>query len=73
MSFLANPFIIPLGAFLMVVCIVTITVGHRNHAKELDHDLRLREMEHEKRMKEMDLEMARLNSKSTKGIDDVNA
>jgi len=60
MNLLTHPFIIPLGAFVMVICIVAITTSHKNREKELDYELRLREMEHAKKMKEMDLEMARL-------------
>ena len=60
MDFVSSPFIIPLGAFVMVICIVAITIWHKNRAKELEYELRIQEMEHAKRMKEMDLEMARL-------------
>ena len=62
MNFVFSPFIIPLGAFAMVICIVAIVTWHKNREKELDYDLRIQEMEHAKKMKEMDLEMARLKA-----------
>ena len=62
MQLLTHPFIIPLGGFVMVICIVAITMAHKNREKELDYELRLRELEHAKKMKEMDLEMARLKA-----------
>ena len=62
MNFLFSPFIIPLGAFAMVICIVGIVTWHKSREKELDYDLRIQEMEHAKKMKEMDLEMARLKA-----------
>ena len=65
MNILMHPFIIPLGAFVMVICIVALTTSHKNREKELEYELRLREMEHAKKMKEMDLEMARLKGGKT--------
>jgi hypothetical protein len=62
MNILLSPFIIPLGAFVMVVCIVFITASHKSRDKELDFELRQREMEHARKMKEMELELARLQA-----------
>jgi len=73
MPFLNNPFIIPLGAFFMTICIVAIVMSHKNRSKELDHDLRLRELDHAKKMKEMDLEMARLKGGESAGNQDTKA
>ena len=54
MDFLQNPFIVPLGAFVMTVIIVAIAAMGKMRAKELQahQELRLREMEHERKMKE---------------------
>lgn len=73
MHFLANPFIIPLGAFVMTICIVAIVMSHKNRAKELDYEMRLRELEHAKKMKEMDLEMARLKGGDSSGNQETQA
>jgi hypothetical protein len=67
MNFVFSPFMIPLGAFVMVICIVALTMWHKNREKELDYELRIREMEHAKKMKEMDLEMARLKGQKPEG------
>lgn len=62
MGFLHNPFIIPLGAFVMVIIIVAIYYLFTAREKELQvhQELRLREMEHERRLKEMEIEKARI-------------
>ena len=61
-SILNNPFIIPLGAFLMVIFIVGIVSMRRMREHELQahQELRIREMEHERKLKEMEIEKARL-------------
>jgi hypothetical protein len=61
-NILNNPFIIPLGAFLMVIFIVAITSMRKMRERELQahQDLRIREMEHERKMKEMEIEKAKL-------------
>lgn len=60
-EFLFSPFVIPLSAFVMVVCIVAITQYHKLREKELqsDHELRLKEMAHKERMKTLEIELAR--------------
>jgi len=65
---LDNPFIIPLGAFVMVIFIVAITSMRRMRERELQahQDLRSREMEHERKLKEMELEKARLELERAK-------
>jgi hypothetical protein len=73
MPFLNTPFIIPLGAFVMMICIVAIVMSHKNRSKELDYELRLRELEHAKKMKEMDLEMARLKGGESAGNQDAKS
>ena len=65
MGILMHPFIIPLGAFVMVVAIVSIVMRHKERELGIERDLRIREMEHAKKMKEMDLEMARLKQDET--------
>jgi hypothetical protein len=62
MSFLHSPFIVPLGAFLMVVLIVAITQMVKMREKELQahQELRLREIEHERKLKELEIEKAKL-------------
>jgi hypothetical protein len=70
-NILTNPFIIPLGAFLMVIFIVGITSMRKMRERELQahQELRIREMEHERKMKELDIEKAKLeleNSKTSK-------
>jgi hypothetical protein len=62
MQILENPFLIPLGAFLMVVLIVAIVAFRNMREKELaaHQELRMREMEHERKLKEMEIEKARL-------------
>jgi hypothetical protein len=61
--FLNNPFIVPLGSFVMVVLIVGLLTMRKMREKELaaHQELRLREMEHERRMKELEIEKARLD------------
>jgi hypothetical protein len=73
MNFFFSPFIIPLGAFAMVICIVGIVTWHKNREKEIDYELRLREMEHQKKMKEMDLEMARLKAQKPEEPQSLNS
>ena len=60
--FLNNPFIIPLGAFVMVVIIVAIGSFKKMRERELQAhlELRQREMEHERQLKQMEIEKARL-------------
>lgn len=62
MEFLHNPFIVPLGSFVMVIFIVAILSMRRMREKELQahQELRMREMEHERKMKEMEIEKARI-------------
>ncbi len=62
MHFIDNPFIIPLGAFLMVILIVAIVSFARMRQKELEahQALRTQEMEHERKMKELEIDKARL-------------
>lgn len=60
MALLANPLMIPIAAFAMVVCIVYLTSKQKQHQQELDAEMRIKEMEHARKMKEMDLELARL-------------
>jgi hypothetical protein len=57
-----SPFIVPLGAFVMVVIIVAISSMKKMREKELEahQQLRTQEMEHERRLKEMDIEKAKL-------------
>ncbi len=73
MDLLSSPFIIPLGAFVMVICIVAIVMWNKNRSKELDYELRIREMEHAKKMKEMDLELARLKAQKPEESSSVNS
>ncbi len=72
MDFTFSPFMIPIAAFVMVICIVAIVVWHKSREKELEYELRLREMEHAKKMKEMDLEMARLKAQKPEQPPSVN-
>ena len=57
-----SPFVVPLGAFLMVVLIVGINSMKKMREKELEaHErLRLQEMDHERKLKEMEIEKAKL-------------
>ncbi len=57
-----SPFVVPLGAFIMVVLIVAIASMKKMREKELDAHQRLRqqEMDHERKMKELDIEKAKL-------------
>jgi len=68
MEILANPVIIPLAAFTMVILIVAIVSFAKMREKELaaHQELRLREMEHERRMKELEIEKAKLEVEKTK-------
>jgi hypothetical protein len=61
-GFLHNPYLIPLGAFAMVVLIVAIAHLSKTREKELvaHQELRIREMEHERKMKELEIEKARI-------------
>jgi hypothetical protein len=61
-NILNNPFIIPLGAFLMTIFIVAIVSMRKMRERELQahQELRIREMEHERKMKELEIERARL-------------
>lgn len=65
---LHNPFLIPLGAFVMVVLIVAITQFVKMREKELQahQELRVREMEHERALKEMEIEKAKLELEKAK-------
>jgi hypothetical protein len=69
MGFLANPILIPLGAFVMVIAIVAIVNFVKMREKELaaHQELRLREMEHERKMKEMEIEKAKIELEKVKG------
>ena len=60
--FLHNPFIIPLGAFVMVIIIVAIGSFKKMREKELQAhlDLRQKEMEHERQLKQMEIDKAKL-------------
>jgi len=68
MGVLQNPFLISLGAFLMVVLIVAIVSLGKMRERELQahHDLRMREMEHERKLKEMEVEKAKLEVEKAK-------
>ncbi len=63
-----SPFIVPLGAFGMVVLIVAIGSMKKMREKELEAHQRLRqqEMEHERKMKEMDIEKAKIELERTR-------
>jgi hypothetical protein len=67
-NILNNPFIIPLGAFLMVIFIVGIVSMRRMREHELlaHQELRIREMEHERKMKELEIERAKLELEKAK-------
>lgn len=66
--FLHNPFIVPLGSFVMVVLIVAIISMRKMREKELEahRELRMREMEHERKIKEMEIEKARIELEKAK-------
>ena len=68
MGFLANPLMIPLGAFAMVILIVAIVNLVKMREKELaaHQELRLREMEHERKMKEIEIEKAKVELERAK-------
>ncbi len=68
MEFLHNPFIIPLGSFVMVIIIVALFSVRKMRERELEahHELRLREMEHERKMKELEIEKAKLDLEKAK-------
>lgn len=59
---LHSPFVVPLGAFVMVIVIVAIAQFTKMREKELaaHQELRQREMEHEREMKKMEIEKAKL-------------
>lgn len=61
MEFPVNPYIIPLGAFVMAILLVGVESIKRMREYELDayRDLRIREMDHARRMKELEVEHAR--------------
>jgi len=63
-----SPFVVPLGAFLMVVIIVAIGSMKKMREKELEahHRLRTQEMEHERKLKEMEIEKAKLELEKTR-------
>jgi hypothetical protein len=65
---LNNPFIVPLGAFLMVIFIVAIVSMRkmREHELQAHQELRIREMEHERKMKELEIEKAKLELERAK-------
>ena len=67
-NILTNPFIIPLGAFLMVIFIVAIVSMRRMREHELQahQELRIREMEHERKIKELEIERAKLELERAK-------
>ena len=68
MPYLANPFIIPLGVFVMVIAIVGIVNYVKMQEKELaaHHQLRQAEMEHELKMKQLEIEKARIELEKMK-------
>jgi len=70
MHILENPFIVPLGAFVMVAIIVAIVSMKKMREKELDahQQLRQQEMEHERRMKEMEIEATKLELEKAKAV-----
>ena len=57
-----SPFMIPLGAFIMVVLIVGISSMKKMRESELQahQQLRTQEMEHERKMKELEIEKAKI-------------
>ncbi len=61
-GFLHNPFLVPLGLFVMVIVIVAIVQFVKMREKELaaHQQLRLHEMEHERQMKELEIQKAKL-------------
>ena len=61
-GFMGSPFVVPLGAFVMVIVIVAINQFTKMRQKELTahQELRQREMEHEREMKKMEIERAKL-------------
>ena len=66
-----SPFMIPLGAFVMVVLIIAINSVRKMRERELEahQQLRQQEMEHERKLKELEIEKARLElekSRATK-------
>jgi hypothetical protein len=67
-NILNNPFIIPLGAFLMTIFIVGIVSMRkmREHELQAHQELRIREMEHERKMKELEIERAKLELEKAK-------
>jgi len=68
MHLVDSPFIIPLGAFVMVVLIVAVTSMRKLREKELDahQQLRLQEMEHERKMRELEVERAKIELEKAK-------
>ncbi len=65
---LHNPFIVPLGAFVMVILIVAIASFRKMRERELDahRELRIREMEHERELKKLEIEKAKLEVEKAK-------
>lgn len=61
MEFLVNQYIIPLGAFVVLVLLMALESMKRMRENELDayRDLRIREMDHARRMRELEVEQAR--------------
>lgn len=59
-----GPFVVPLGAFVMVIVIVAIATHRKMRERELDahRELRMREMEHERRLKELEIEKAKIEA-----------
>jgi hypothetical protein len=68
MEFLHNPFVIPLGSFVMVIFIIAIVSYRKMREKELEahRELRIREMEHERRLKELEIEKAKVDLEKSK-------
>jgi hypothetical protein len=60
MESLISPYIIPLGAFVMVVLLMALESmkGVREEELEAYRELRIREMDHLRRMKELEVERA---------------
>jgi hypothetical protein len=73
MELLQSPFIVPLGAFVMVVAVVIVESLKRLREKELEalRELRVREMEHQQRMRELEVAFERERTRA--GVAGVTA
>ncbi len=65
-EFLSSPFVVPLGAFIVVIAAMGFRAWRALRERELDHERHLRqmEMEHEIKVKELALEMARVKGEA---------